>query len=118
MNMRTLVLTFFGLGLFLQAIPAQPQQRKYEPLYRAIGELRQAKKYLPRETCHEQVQKAHRALKDAIKYVAESRAEFAGRRQRLIERLEVLDKQLERNHTKAERALDEAIEDLEFAVKH
>jgi hypothetical protein len=67
---------------------------------------------------HEQVKKAHQALEKAIKYVKETKGVGGVRRKRLVLRLERLDRQLKREHTKAAKVLDEAIEDLEFAVKH
>jgi hypothetical protein len=121
MNRRTVVLTLFGIGLSLLGGSAQAAQppRRHEPLFKALEQLREARQYLDRTNRHEKVEMAHRALREAIKYVKESREErFGGRRERLVERLDHLDKQLERDHTRAREALDEAIEDIEFAVKH
>ncbi len=116
MNLRTLLpMLLIGLGLFLSASPARAE---HEKLARAIVELEKAKEFLGREKKHEQVEKAHKALKEAILYVKESKAEFGGRRKRLIERLEILDTKLEKEHTTAKTALEEAIEDLKFANEH
>jgi hypothetical protein len=115
MNPRTLAPILFGLVLFLWGGSARPE---HEKLHRAIVELEKAREYLLIEKKHEQIEKAHRALKEAILYVKENKSEFGGRPKRLINRLEVLDLKLEKEHTKARTALDEAIVDLKFADEH
>jgi hypothetical protein len=108
-----------GLGFVLTGgTTLAEERRKHEPLIRAIQELREAKQHLKRQKRHEQVEKAHRALREAIKYVDDTRGVGGERRERLTRRLRALDGQLRKDHTQAERALTEAIEDLEFALKH
>jgi hypothetical protein len=116
MKVRYLSLLLVGVGLFLTGTPARAD-RKHEAIHRAIEELREAKKFLGEEKRHERIESAHKALKEAIRYVAETRGLGGERRERLIRRLEILDKQLKDEWKSAGRALEEAIDDLEFALR-
>jgi len=117
MNVRTLSLLLVGVGLFLMGSPTRASVLEHEPIHKAIKELKEAKKFLDVEKRHEKVESAHKALKEAIKYVAETKGLGGEHRERLIKRLEKLDKELLENWKKAGPILDEAIEDLEFAAK-
>jgi septal ring factor EnvC (AmiA/AmiB activator) len=117
MTLRMLVTLVCGLAFLILATPAKAEE-KHEKLRHALKELEEAKEHLKFEKRHEQVEKAHKALKEAIKYVKESDHKFGGRRDRLIERLERLDKQLEKDWVNARKALDEAIDDIKFAIEH
>jgi septal ring factor EnvC (AmiA/AmiB activator) len=117
MMLRLLVPLFCGLALLLPATTARAEER-YEKLRHALKELEEAKDHLKFEKRHEQVEKAHKALKEAIKYVKESEYKFGGRRDRLVERLEKLDRELEKDWVNARKTLEEAVDDIKFAIEH
>ncbi|OWK41258.1 hypothetical protein [Fimbriiglobus ruber] len=118
MILRALQLLLVGSLVFALGATARANNLKNEKLVEAIKELKEAKKFLEVKDKHDQVKKAHVAVQEAIKEVKESKEEYGGRRVRLLERLELVEKKLDTDHVNAEKALDEALEDLEFAVKN
>jgi hypothetical protein len=91
----------------------EPGSPERDALREVVDRLLETKERLGRDNPGEQVEKAHRAMERAIHFVKDSKGQFGDRRERLLERLEHLDRELKRDPSRAGKALEEAVGELE-----